>query len=79
MESDSFKMYPNPVEDHLNIDSKQKGKTRFLMYDLTGKVVTDAVVNQSAQIPVGHLASGVYSVYLWTEDHTIYTTKIIKK
>ncbi|MFT3794436.1 T9SS type A sorting domain-containing protein [Flavobacterium sp.] len=79
MENESFKIYPNPVEDNLYIDLKKSGKTRLLLYDLSGKVVADEVMDQSTQVPVGHLASGVYSVYLWTSENTIYTAKIIKK
>lgn len=60
--NDSFKFYPNPVKDVLNISCKGLIK-QVTVYNLAGqKVYNTEINNTSGEINMAHLASGFYLV-----------------
>lgn len=60
--ADSFKFYPNPVTDILNVSHKEVIK-EITVYSLTGQKVLNTKLNAtSGQIKMNHLTSGVYMV-----------------
>ncbi len=72
------KVYPNPVTQLLNIESKlQLQEWTIISYD--GKTVDKSQhKNHEAQIPVHHLNSGLYSLQLTLANGEILYTKFIK-
>src|SRR5690606_21606185 len=61
-QADSFKFYPNPVKDVLNISCKGLIK-QVTVYNLAGqKVYNTEINNTSGEINMAHLASGFYLV-----------------
>ncbi len=77
-ESDNIKVYPNPVNDVLNIQSADK-VVSLNIYDLTGRnVFTDNKSNylDSFQVPVKNLKTGVYFIQLQTASG-MHTRKIV--
>jgi hypothetical protein len=61
-EAASFKFYPNPVKDVLNISCKGFIK-QVTIYNLAGqKVYNTEINNTSGEINMAHLASGFYLV-----------------
>lgn len=61
-ENDVFAVYPNPVQDVLNIDSKAEVE-KVTVYDMLGKVVLQATPGAvSPQINMSALPSGTYMV-----------------
>lgn len=74
----SFKAYPNPVHDILNIDSQAKVKSISII-DLSGKTVLSSEINQNQfNINLSRLSSGAYILSAQTENG-LQSVKVIKK
>ena len=75
-----FNIYPNPVQDVLNISSEKIIKT-VSIYDVTGKMlIKDRAINKTnARIDVSVLNTGEYLGNATLDTGTIKTFKIIKK
>jgi hypothetical protein len=68
-ESGKFNLFPNPANDVLNIVSETK-ITEINLTDVTGKIVGVYLpTSLKVQIPVNHLANGLYFVTLKGEDY----------
>lgn len=75
--TDSFSVYPNPVVNILNINSKAVVNS-VVVYDLLGKVVVNTTPNAvSPAIDMSQLASGTYLVNVTIGDAS-KTIKVIK-
>jgi len=74
---DEFSVYPNPVQDILNIKSSTVIET-VVVYDILGKVVLQAQPNKiSPSLDVSTLSSGAYLVKI-SNGTSAKTLKIIK-
>ncbi|UOK43677.1 MULTISPECIES: T9SS type A sorting domain-containing protein [Flavobacterium] len=74
----NLKVYPNPVNDVLQIENPQS-ITNVEMYSITGQMVLSKSVNaMMATIPVSGFAAGTYFVKVSTDD-AVKTIKVIKK
>jgi hypothetical protein len=72
----SFSMYPNPTKsDFVNIASSGTGTIEAQVFDILGKRVINAVVNNN-RLNVSSLNTGVYVVKL-TQDNNTSTKKLI--
>ena len=71
-------LYPNPISDFLNIESKEV-ITKVKVYNLIGKLVKEITPNQKkATIHLKDVAAGIY--FVKTEaNHKTSTKKIIKQ
>ncbi|SRX53997.1 T9SS type A sorting domain-containing protein [Aequorivita sp. CIP111184] len=75
--ADSFKIYPNPVKDILNISTKTV-VDNVTVYDVLGKTVLTAQPDViSPKIDMSGLASGAYLVQV-TIGNTSKTVKVLK-
>jgi hypothetical protein len=81
----AFRMYPNPVNDRLNISLETTGiqNILFRIYDSSGKCLADenqGTINGNAikQLNVSNLASGVYFVSIYEDGRKVNTEKFIK-
>lgn len=75
--ANSFSVYPNPVSDILNIQTK-KAVDQVTVYDILGKAVLSATPGIiSPKINMGNLSSGVYMVKV-TIGKTSKTVKVVK-
>ncbi|MBC7846687.1 MAG: T9SS type A sorting domain-containing protein [Flavobacterium sp.] len=72
----SFKIYPNPVKDVLNIDFNTNN-TLCEIFDIQGKMVLK-LVSGSRQFNVSNLAKGIYTLKITDSEKTL-TYKIIKE
>ncbi|NOX87207.1 MAG: T9SS type A sorting domain-containing protein [Chlorobi bacterium] len=73
-----YKMYPNPVEDILNIDDVTD-VNKIVISDASGKLIESVSVNSNrVSISTSGLNSGVYIVSFYTEKG-ILTSKFMKK
>lgn len=70
----AVKIYPNPVQDILNIVTESKISS-VEIFDTTGKLVKTA---KTAEVDVNNLAKGLYMLNITTNDG-IFTEKMIKK
>jgi hypothetical protein len=70
---DSFKLYPNPVEDYLNIDSSNTVIKNIEVFNILGKKIYST--NSSDSLDMSTYSAGIYFVKI---NNTI-TFKILKK
>ena len=73
-----IEIYPNPVQDELNI-RMDADAARLIIYDLNGRKVLDTKINQTDQVHLSHLSAGVYHAYFWKQSDKIHLVKLIKK
>ncbi len=76
----NFAIYPNPVKDILNIDSKNGATIESIqVVDVNGRIVNQTLLSgaESIQINVSNLNAGVYFVKVQSESG-VGTAKIIK-
>ena len=72
--SDSFKIYPNPTNQYLNITSSKKIK-QIVLSDLNGKMFS---INEfENKIDTSKFNSGLYFLLVYFEDNTNQKSKII--
>ncbi len=73
-------LYPNPVEQVLNITVNNKRIHAIKIYDARGRELYRTVVNgTSLKVDMGHYAQGIYIVDLLEHDGSGCTIKIQKK
>ncbi|MBN1184949.1 MAG: T9SS type A sorting domain-containing protein [Bacteroidales bacterium] len=78
LQNSSPLIYPNPVTNVLYIDLAYSSTIRLM--DVTGKILcekTNSDIRES--INCSSMQSGIYVVQILTEDHAVYTDKIIVK
>jgi Leucine-rich repeat (LRR) protein len=63
-----FKVYPNPVKNLLNIQSKEV-PTKIEIFDANGRLLQSAPVN-SSQADVSNLSSGTYFVKIYSKENS---------
>jgi hypothetical protein len=74
--------YPNPTKDYIVLSLTDATLTglSYMMFDLQGRLVTKAKVEQEAtQIAMKNLAIGVYILKVNQNNQELKTFKIIKK
>lgn len=71
----AVKMYPNPVQDILNVDLQTNLKS-VEVYNIQGQKILESDQNQ---INLSSLVSGIYMVRIQDENNAVVTKKIIKK
>ncbi|MCO6161261.1 LamG-like jellyroll fold domain-containing protein [Flavobacterium sp. NRK F7] len=71
----AIKMYPNPVQDILNVDLQTNLKS-VEVYTIQGQKILESDQNQ---INVSSLVSAIYMVRIQDENNAVITKKIIKK
>jgi serine protease AprX len=76
-----FKIFPNPVQNILQIDFPKNNKSAMLIiYDVLGKQVVKAFIEQDDnQINLEYLPSGIYILKLKGYNQNVNTFKLIKE
>ena len=74
--TDNISIYPNPVNDILNIKLKDNQKISFVITDINGREIISKTSNDN-NINVSNLKKGIYFVKI-TNDNSSITKKIIK-
>jgi hypothetical protein len=77
----SFKMYPNPTEDMVNIavDNSDTENLSYELYNISGKLLASGkLTGQTTSVAMKSFAAGTYVVKLLSKDESIQTFKIIK-
>ena len=73
----SFKVYPNPFNDHITLDNNDR-LTRVVVVNVAGQRVID-IQYPEREIRTANLVSGVYVISLYTENGIAKTERIIKR
>jgi len=74
----SFKLFPNPGNNILNISNNQKNSSLMIM-DIYGKIILESFFNSNIKVDVSQYLKGVYFVVIHDESNIITTKKWIKQ
>jgi photosystem II stability/assembly factor-like uncharacterized protein len=74
---DDFNIYPNPVQDIVNLDHLDFEVDNLQIYSLTGQLIKEVAPNNS-QINLSGLAAGTYMLKIISDKQT-YTSLIMKE
>jgi hypothetical protein len=79
--NESVTVYPNPVEQMLNINlNGLTGNSEINLYNLNGVRIMSKKTNQSAiQFDLSKLSSGVYMIKVLNGNKTVSRHKIVKR
>jgi Secretion system C-terminal sorting domain len=73
----NIKVYPNPVEDILNIELIDFQNASIKLFDLFGNIITTKIINsKKTQIPTCNFANGFYNLEIMN-DGKKFNSKII--
>ena len=79
LDNNEIRLYPNPVNDFLNITIKGNTSSNYAIYNLAGKLIQEmTMLPASNQINIKSLKSGIYFIHLNTNQKTTIH-KIVKK
>lgn len=78
LSNDLFTIYPNPFQNEIQIQSKIQIAFEFVMYDNTGKKVSEGKSVGSVKQVTSSLAKGIYYLKVVQEGH-FKTVKLIKQ
>ena len=74
-----MKIYPNPTNGKLFIESENSMQGRIIFYDITGKEVINKNIFGKTEINIDNLQKGVYIVSVVSESEVIGNFKIVKQ
>lgn len=72
----SVSVYPNPVNDKLNIDLSTDSQATISLYDMTGNLVSTVNGQSNLSMDTSFLSSGIYLLEVKT-DNDSFTQKVI--
>jgi len=78
--NDTFVMVPNPVPSghKLTILSNNSDSSTMVIYDLAGRKVLQQTITETREdIPVAHLARGMYIVVIYNNSKKLFTGKLL--
>lgn len=79
IDNNSIKIYPNPVKNRLNIELSNNANTKYQIFDISGKLMTEGVIEKGTNSEIIYLNnydSGIYTLRL-NIDNSIINHKII--
>jgi len=77
--NNTFKIFPNPFSDQLNISNLKHENTMFVLYDnLSNKILKERFTTLTT-IVTDQLPSGIYFYEIWNSKERIAAGKLIKK
>jgi hypothetical protein len=70
-------IYPNPATDFIQVEGDlDTDPGRVMMYNVSGKMVMNQVLDHGGRIPVSHLSKGIYVIRL-TQGSKVKTAKVM--
>lgn len=79
LENYDIKIYPNPVNDILNITFGDEKAQHMTITSIIGEIIVDKIINSETDlIDMSGFTSGVYLVRIF-KDNDVFTKKVIKK
>jgi hypothetical protein len=76
--NDDFVLYPNPVQNYLNIRSN-KNNYEVVIYDQNGRILIESRHSKTATINVSHFTQGAYYVKVIYDDMVKIKKLLINK
>lgn len=72
-------LYPNPVQDELNIISSGQEVSRMIIYSISGLKLSEIQLNGSQKADVSYLAQGIYVCEMISETGQHRSIKLVKR
>ena len=70
-------IYPNPATDYIQVvGGELNGGARIIMYNVSGRMVMNQVLDNGGRIPVSHLSRGIYIIRL-VQGSKVKTGKVL--
>lgn len=80
IEKTNIQIFPNPVEEFLNIENEDLILESFMVYDITGKLIKEGSLSgMNNQIHFDRVQSGFYILLLRDKEGDLYSQKLIKE
>jgi hypothetical protein len=76
--NNSFRIYPNPSSDLINLNCNATGKLNYNIYNATGQLVKQGSILNNGNISVSDLSYGMYSVEIISEGKSLGFQKLSK-
>lgn len=74
-----FVIWPNPVEDVLNIKPQTLNhQADYIIFDINGRTIKSDRLDNTNSISMSDLSKGIYVLTIFT-DNNVFTQKIVKK
>ncbi len=75
----TFKAYPNPAQDRVQLAGELQDGDVLTLYDFTGKILHQQVINSSElpEIAVSEYANGIYLLSLYRSGYKSATQKLV--
>lgn len=73
---DHVRLYPNPAQDRLFVESDITSNAEIQIADISGKVILRQACGGNCNLSVSPLQSGIYFVNLYVHDQLISTRKL---
>jgi hypothetical protein len=67
-------VYPNPVNDYVNINNPLIGKADLKVFNAQGQIVFESAFDSSARVDLSNFASGLYTIVVQGEKGSTSTT-----
>jgi hypothetical protein len=77
--NNTFKIFPNPFSDQLNISNLKHENTMFVLYDNLSNKIRKERFTTLTTIVTDQLPSGIYFYETWNSKERIASGKLIKK
>lgn len=78
MSSSHISISPNPFSDVIKVHNFSNILSNVSIYDLTGKIIHNQKINQTATINLQQLGAGTYYIMV-EQNNKIFKSKIVKK
>ncbi len=75
--ADNTKLYPNPIENHLNIFSNNSAVNYLTVMNVEGKIVFETTISSVDRVDLSQLKKGIYFVTV-KSDKANFTQRVIK-
>lgn len=75
----SVRMYPNPVNDFLNIEISEMDKCQFDVFDDNGRKIISEIISGRTVLPVNFMKQGSYIYTLKSGTGVIQSGKLLKQ
>src|SRR5690606_19514801 len=74
----SFNVYPNPTTGIINVETTEQ-LSAYTIYDATGSLVRQSMIDSSNQINLENTSNGVYFIRIVTVEGNAGTVKVVKR
>ncbi len=72
------RLYPNPANNTLNVETNFNGNSQLKVIDVTGQVVkTQTIQSQLSTLDISSLKSGLYFIEITSADGRLYKSRIV--